>query len=48
MHISIAFVNNALEVLIAKQCEKIRKPSANFQEITNTLNVQGTLFLKGN
>lgn len=34
MHLSMAFVNNALEVLTGKQCEKFRKPSANFQQIT--------------
>lgn len=36
MHLSMAFVNNALEVLTGKQCEKFRKPSANFQQITKT------------
>lgn len=48
MHVSIAFVNNALEVVTGKGCEKMRKPSVNFQQMTNTLNVQGMLFLKGN
>lgn len=38
MHLSMAFVNNALEVLIGKQCEKFRKPSADFQQIANTFN----------
>lgn len=38
MHLSMAFVNNALEVLIVKQFEKSRKPSASFQQIVNTLN----------
>lgn len=41
----MAFVNKALEVLIGKQCEKFRKQSANFQQIANTLNAQGILFL---
>lgn len=43
MHLSMAFVNNALGVLIGKQCEKFRKPSANFQKIANILNAKGIL-----
>lgn len=45
MHLSMAFVNNALEMLIEKQCGKFRKPSADFQLIANTLNAQRTIFL---
>lgn len=41
----MAFVNDALEMLIGKQCEKFRKPSVDFELIASTLNAQGTIFL---